>query len=121
MYVHMDLTINDLTNDLFQSFPLKSKKIDNDHFVLLKATIFLTLPCLPMPSATHASFIHKSLLLRLPCVGSEKRSMSLQSKTPQFIIIFTHSPLNHPYPPMWTHVPCIACDVIMISLNDKGI
>ena len=64
----------DLTNDLFQNFPLKSKKIDNDHFVLLKATIFLTLPCLPMPSATHASFIHKSLLLRLPCVALRKEA-----------------------------------------------
>ena len=74
MYVHMDLTINDLTNDLFQSFPLKSKKIDNDHFVLLKANIFLTLPGLPMPSARRASFIHKSLLLRLRCVALRKEA-----------------------------------------------
>ena len=73
MYMHMDLT-NDLTNDLFQKFPLKSKKIDNDHFVLLKATIFLTLPGLPMPSATRASFIHISLLLRLPCVALRKEA-----------------------------------------------
>ena len=65
----MDLTNDLTTTDLFQNFPLKSKKIDNDHFLLLKATIFLTLPGLPMPSAMRASFIHKSLLLRLPCVG----------------------------------------------------
>ena len=73
MYMHMDLT-NDLTNDLFQKFPLQSKKIDNDRFVLLKATIFLTLPGLPLPSATRASFIHKSLLLRLPCVALTKEA-----------------------------------------------
>ena len=121
MYVHMDLTINDLTNDLFQNFPLKSKKIDNDHFVLLKATIFLTLPAWSPNAFCNACIFHshKSTFALAVC-GSEKRSMSLQSKTPQFIIIFTHSPLNHPYPPMWTHVPCIACDVIMTVLVTRA-
>ena len=71
--MHMDLT-NDLTNDLFQKFPLKSKKIDNDHFVLLKAFIFLTLPGLPMPSATCASFIHKSLLCACQYVALRKEA-----------------------------------------------
>ena len=96
----MDLTINDLTNDLFQNFPLKSKKIGNDHFVLLKATIFLTLPCLPMPSATHASFIHKSLLLRLPCVALRKEAWACSLK---HLNLLLYSPTRH-----WTtHIhPC---------------
>ena len=96
----MDLTINDLTNDLFQNFPLKSKKIDNDHFVLLKATIFLTLPGLPMPSATRASFIHKSLLLHLPCVALTKEAWACSLK---HLNLLLYSPTRH-----WTtHIhPC---------------
>ena len=95
----MDLA-NDLTNDLFQKFPLKSKKIDNDHFVLLKANIFLTLPGLPMPSATRASFIHKSLLLRLRCVALRKEAWACSLK---HLNLLLYSPTRH-----WTtHIhPC---------------
>ena len=103
----MDLT-NDLTNDLFQKFPLKSKKIDNDHFVLLKATIFLTLPGLPMPSVYVQSFIHKSLLLCLQRVALRKEGCQL---TVWNTSKYYNSPTRH-----WTtHIhPCGSMSLVSL-------